>query len=290
MLKDFKFSYIASAKINIFLKIISKNKNFHNLVSLVGFTEFGDKLSFSQSKEDIVLFTGPFSKNLNPKDNSILKAKFLLQKKGFCNFPVKIKVQKNIPVGGGLGGGSADAACFLNAMKKVSPIVIPENIIKKTAQEVGSDVPVCLEKKWSLITGRGTTVENISSLKSNNLFCVLVSPKKGISTKFIFSKVKNFSSINFNNINELLIDNKIRSLFEIGNDLQDIVRVTNNDVKNILDDFKIFKSKYRDEIIGFSMSGSGSTCYIVCNKFEIAKKVNNYFKKLNFWTVITKFV
>ena len=43
MLKDFKFSYIASAKINIFLKIISKNKNFHNLVSLVGFTEFGDK-------------------------------------------------------------------------------------------------------------------------------------------------------------------------------------------------------------------------------------------------------
>ena len=100
----------------------------------------------------------------------IVKAKFLLQKKGFCNFPVKIKVQKNIPVGGGLGGGSADAACFLNAMKKVSPIVIPENIIKKTAQEVGSDVPVCLEKKWSLVTGRGTTVENINSFDKTDDF------------------------------------------------------------------------------------------------------------------------
>ena len=81
MLKNFKFSYIAPAKINIFLKIIDKNKNFHNLVSLIGFTEFGDRLNFSRSNKDAVLFTGPFSKNLDPKDNLIVKAKIFSQLK-----------------------------------------------------------------------------------------------------------------------------------------------------------------------------------------------------------------
>ena len=105
----------AHAKVNLCLQVLGKRGDgYHDLLSFAGFTDFGDRLSVCIHSEDNFSITGPFAKTLEAAGGDSLcgKAVTLIREAGFRLPPLNIKLEKNIPLGGGLGGGSSDAAAI----------------------------------------------------------------------------------------------------------------------------------------------------------------------------------
>ena len=115
-MKNFKIK--SYCKINLFLRVIKKlNNNYHNIISLITFCNLHDIISISKIKspKDKINFSGKFKKGINKKSNTVTKILNLLREsKLLKNQAFRINIQKNIPHGSGLGGGSSNAADLLN--------------------------------------------------------------------------------------------------------------------------------------------------------------------------------
>ena len=136
-----KFKIKSFCKINLSLRVLKKLDNgYHNIKSLITFCDLHDVLLISKIKgvNDKITFSGKFKKGISQKSNTIIKVLGLLRKKNFLKKQkFKIKVQKNIPHGSGLGGGSSNAANLLNYFNlillyihKILIIYIHQQIIK----------------------------------------------------------------------------------------------------------------------------------------------------------------
>ena len=129
------------AKINLSLIVNSKRKdNLHEIQSLFCLIDLADKIMINkiEGKKDKIIFNGPFSHLINKKNNSIINLLNLLRKLRLVSNFYSIVVTKNIPVFGGLGGGTSNAAFlmkFLLQRKKIKG-----NTIKKAENVVGSDL------------------------------------------------------------------------------------------------------------------------------------------------------
>ena len=100
------------AKINLALHVTGvKEDGYHILDSIVIFTDIFDILSFKKDRKNVLTFSGEFSKSLNVKNNSVIKALNLFENLLADHFAINI--EKNLPLGAGLGGGSADAAAVI---------------------------------------------------------------------------------------------------------------------------------------------------------------------------------
>ena len=130
----------APAKINIGLNIVSKrNDGYHNIETIFYPLELYDQLTFKESNKFIFTSTNKELEKLN--DNLIVKAKNLLEKETKQKINVDIHLDKNIPVGGGLGGGSTDAASTLISLNNLLKLKLSKERLQTLALELGSDVP-----------------------------------------------------------------------------------------------------------------------------------------------------
>ncbi len=140
---------IAPAKINLFLRICGKNNGgYHLLDSLVAFTEFGDNLAINPADKDELILTGKFASTINTptKNNLVMSALNAFRQSGGSIGPLRIVLEKKIPVGAGLGGGSSDAATFLLAVNKLSERPLSQCNLYNIGLKLGADVPVCLAR------------------------------------------------------------------------------------------------------------------------------------------------
>ena len=113
---------VAPAKINLFLRICGKtDAGYHLLDSTIIFTRFGDHLTIEPANDDQLVIIGEFASGLeNADDNLVMMALRGFRAAGGVIGGLSIKLEKNIPVGAGLGGGSADAAALLGAVNRLS--------------------------------------------------------------------------------------------------------------------------------------------------------------------------
>ena len=187
-----------NAKINIGLRIGGKRADgYHNLqtvfypVPLYDVLEiipnlYGKQDSFTQSgiPSDI-----PFQHNL------VNKAIHLLRAKNYEIPPLDIHLHKNIPMGAGLGGGSADAAFTLKILNKLFRLNISDEKLSGYSLQLGSDCPFFILNKPASASGRGDELQPISlSLKDYNI--VLILPQIHVSTAEAFKLLQNFSTDN----------------------------------------------------------------------------------------------
>jgi 4-diphosphocytidyl-2-C-methyl-D-erythritol kinase len=151
---------LAPAKLNLFLHITGKrNDGFHFLDSLVAFTEFGDRLEFYPDDILSLDIKGRFAKDLHPDpSNLILKAAQALKDHTHCRQGARMVLQKEIPIGSGLGGGSSDAAATLHGLAKLWNVNVAPEVLQRIAATLGSDVPVCLYQKPAFMRGIGEQV------------------------------------------------------------------------------------------------------------------------------------
>ena len=255
-----KLNIKSYCKINLSLRISKKlNNGYHNIISLVTFCGLYDLISISENKnlkkKDIINFTGKFKKGINKKKNTVTKLLNLLRKaKLIKNTFFKINLQKNIPHGSGLGGGSSNAASLLNYFNKKMKLKLSKNKLNELANKIGFDVPINLEKKNTFLTGRKSEILRLKQKFKLNL--LIVYPNIVCSTKTIYQKNKSINPTK--PITSFKIKNKkklINFLKNENNDLEKTVIKIYPRIGKIINHIKSKNGCHFSRI-----TGSGSAC------------------------------
>ncbi len=266
------------AKINIGLNVINKRDDgFHNIETIFYPLNLFDEIEIIQSKK----FTFKSNdSNLNKdKSNLIIRAKKLLEEKLNIQLSIEIYLNKNIPIGAGLGGGSSNAAATMIALTKLFNLQIDTKHLFRLALQLGSDVPFFLNPVTSFAESRGEVLVPIN-LKLKK-YLVIVNPGIHISTKWAFGLITPIQP-------KISLQVPIRkSPVEIG----ELMSIASNDFEKIV--FNHFPEirEIKDKMLEFNavfsmMTGTGSTVWGIFDDEEAANKTELYFKGKNYFTYI----
>ena len=287
MLRKIKYHSFAFAKVNLTLRILSKLKyGYHRIQSFIIFLNLKDEIQLTESdlRYDKIIFKGKFSRGINKKNNTISKLLKILRAKGFLkNVFFKVIIEKNIPQGSGLGGGSSDAASVLNILKKKYYLKISKKKMIDVASQVGSDVPFCIDYFKKIINS--SNKKFVRPRINLRFFLLLVYPNFKNSTRKIYKLNNLFSRPNSQLTEKYLKNNLINILKNDQNDLQAIVENKNKKIKDL-----IYRLSIQKNCLFSRMSGSGSTCYGVFQNLRSAKRAKKMLKKYypNYWSVVSK--
>ena len=170
---------IAYAKINLALHVRRRRGDgYHDLETLFAFLDDGDRLSIEAANEYSLQEHGPFGGQAGPSDANLITRAARMAGTGQL-LPLRVDLEKRLPVAAGLGGGSADAAAMLRLLGARDRLDV--------ATALGADVPACLESIPVVGTGTGTDLTPIINDVSG-LACVLVNPLVPLPTGPVFAQ------------------------------------------------------------------------------------------------------
>ncbi|WP_028863766.1 4-(cytidine 5'-diphospho)-2-C-methyl-D-erythritol kinase [Psychromonas aquimarina] len=173
----------APAKLNLFLYINGQRQDgYHELQTLFQFIDKCDYLTITPNQSGKINIT-PEIAGLDIKDNLIYKAAVLLKAHSSADNGADIHLQKNLPMGGGLGGGSSDAATTLVALNYHWNINLSEQKLADIGLELGADVPIFVHGKAALAEGVGEQLSTVNPIENSYLVAV---PDCFISTPAVF--------------------------------------------------------------------------------------------------------
>jgi 4-diphosphocytidyl-2-C-methyl-D-erythritol kinase len=190
------------AKLNLFLHINGRYEDgYHQLQSLFQILDYGDELAFDVKASDRITLADPIA-GVAEKDNLIIKAAHLLKStlpdiksKGLgCD----IYLRKRLPMGGGIGGGSSNAATTLLVLNKLWDCHLSEAKLIELGLNLGADVPIFIHGKTAFAEGVGEKLEQVNLPSKTYL---VLFPNSHVSTAEIFSLPnlpRNTAKINFN--------------------------------------------------------------------------------------------
>jgi 4-diphosphocytidyl-2-C-methyl-D-erythritol kinase len=268
----------ALAKINLALHVTERRLDgYHELDSVVAFASFGDTLSFEAADADRFVVEGPFASRLGTSaDNIVIKARDLIRTRTDLQ-PVSIKLDKNLPVASGIGGGSADAAATLRGLNRMASQPLPHDVLSKLALQLGADVPVCFRGVASRMRGIGEIVEAFGERLPAAI--VLVNPLIALATKDVFGALG------------LARGQRFSSALDAGhqaswrNDLTEPAIRLLPRIGDVLKAMQAFP-----DLSAVRMSGSGATCFGLTNNITDAEACSAKLKKLHpdWWCVAGK--
>ncbi len=245
------------AKINIGLEVLYKrNDGYHEINTIFSKIGFADEILIEQSKELIVDCFPPLE--INQQENLAYKSSKLIQKYFACKSKgAKIQIYKNIPLGGGLGGGSSNAATVLLGLSELWDLNATTQELHNIASELGADVPFFLGDDFAVGKGIGEKLELFNFSLPYHL--LLVMPNFKVDTSWAYSQLNRKNDvIQGSDLKSILIEhiNRPEILRElIKNDFEDIVI----EKYPVLADIK--KNLFKSGAVFALMSGSGSSIY-----------------------------
>ncbi len=269
IVEEFKFK--CPAKINLYLKITGKRPDgFHELESLFAFLDLFDELEVKTSDKLQIDVDGEFFSLLDPKNNLFTQILDFFVDEFDISRNLQIKITKNIPIGGGLGGGSSNASYFIKALNEIFVLNLTKEEMQKISLKFGSDIAFFFEEQASIVKGRGEIIENFGDFKA--IPALLINPKIHISTKEIFQKFDgNFSEKI--DTKEILQKDVLEMTKIFKNDLEKPAIETDRKILEVINKLKNNKAKIA------KMSGSGATCFgIFDSELELknaAKNISN---------------
>jgi 4-diphosphocytidyl-2-C-methyl-D-erythritol kinase len=245
----------AAAKINLTLRVIGRRADgYHDLESLVVFANIADVLTLQPGVENGLDVGGPFAGNSGAvSDNLVLKALSALRQRIAGLKGGQFRLEKNIPVAAGLGGGSADAAAALRLVARVNDIALDDPRLVESARTVGADVPVCLDPRPRIMRGVGELLS--PPLDLPDLPAVLVNPAVALATRDVFAKFTGGGGSELTGVPRAF-DALIESISHSGNDLTAAAIACAPVVADVLAALKKLPGARL-----VRMSGSGSSCF-----------------------------
>mgnify|MGYP001286081472 FL=1 len=275
----------AKSKINISLNLTGKKENnFHQLLSFICFSNFSDQLILTKSDFFDYEIHSSFEK-IHYKDDLILKTIETIKKylKLTDLPPFKLILKKNIPLGSGLGGGSADSAALIRMLNNFLDLKLSKIDMINLGAEIGSDIPACIISKPLIAYGRG---EKIIELDYKNIYDLLIIyPSINISTKEIFNLI-NIGDFKEKN----LVETKNWIEKNSGIDSYNFFKKFNNDLQNVairnyprISD--ILNSLNKKNAIFSAMTGSGSACFGIFDQKEIDLALSYFEKNFPGWII-----
>lgn len=180
----------ANCKINLGLDILCRRDDgYHDLETvMVPVSGLYDELTVERIAGDGVLFENTGLKIDCPAEKNLCLRAFDLMKGRYGVGGVHLRLDKRVPFGAGLGGGSADATMTLLALNELFALHLPESELIALAAELGSDTAFFVRNTPQLCTGRGERMEPID-LNLKGLWLVLVKPDEGVSTREAYAGV-----------------------------------------------------------------------------------------------------
>lgn len=174
----------APAKLNLFLHITGRRDDgYHLLQTVFQFLDFGDTLRFDIRDDGVIRRLDPLP-GVSEESDLIVRAARLLKKVSACSQGADIALEKRLPMGGGLGGGSSDAATTLVALNRLWGLGLEVDRLAELGLELGADVPVFVRGHAAWAEGVG---DIITPVKLNQPWFVVLIPGVQVSTKEIFT-------------------------------------------------------------------------------------------------------
>lgn len=256
---------LAPAKLNLFLHVTGKRADgYHLLESLMIPLGIGDDVEIEPATKLELRVTGKFASGAGSlADNIALRAANLLAEKAGRRPDVNITLEKNIPVGAGLGGGSADAAAILILLSDLWQLNYSKEKLAEIGLELGADVPFCVIGKPALVTGIGEVITPVEELPDLNI--LLVNPNKHLSTPEVFKHKKPV----FSEALGLTIPQDRNEFIEL---LQKRHNALEPNAISIMPDIAEILAAIgqQDGCLLSRMSGSGATCFgVFSNKVSL---------------------
>ncbi|MBM3185565.1 MAG: 4-(cytidine 5'-diphospho)-2-C-methyl-D-erythritol kinase [Bacteroidetes bacterium] len=244
------------AKVNLGLNILFKREDgYHEIETCMIPIPFTDILEITESDEFEFLQTGlAIPGNLN--SNLCVKA-FQLMKEKFAIPNVRIHLRKQIPMGAGLGGGSADAAYVLRGLNEMFELNVSTSELEILAAQLGSDCPFFIHNKAQIARGRGEVLSEIEiNLIGKHL--ILLNPGIHVGTKEAYDGVQ--PRIPSNNIEDILSNSIEKWHNELVNQFEESILPKYPLIKELKDSLIDLGAVYA------SMSGSGSSVFGIFNE------------------------
>jgi len=271
------------SKINLSLSINKKLKKngLHDIQSYFCLINLFDEIRIKKIKgrKDIVKFKGRFAKYIKKTSNSIIDALTILREKNLISNCYSVLVNKKIPVFAGMGGGTSNAICLIKYLTREK---INKNLSNILHKKIGSDLKLFFYEQGFLKDLK--TINNFP--RKYRLYFLLVYPNVRCSTRYVYSKVKKYSSKSkhvFNKINDK--SKFIDLLINEDNDLQSIVEKKYPIIKKLIVEIGQKKGCHFSR-----MTGSGSVCYGVFQSEKTAKAALNRMKSKypEYWLSVAK--
>ncbi len=287
----------APAKVNLALHVTGRRADgYHLLDSIVVFADTGDVVRLERADGFRLEITGPAAAGLPADDTNLAlrAARMMVEARPETFGPVRIRLEKNLPVASGIGGGSADAAAVMRAMIRLFEADLPAKELRVMALSLGADVPVCLEGRACRMRGIGELVEPLDDFPE--LHGLLVNPGVPVATAAVFAALglepgsgredgrsldKVVAMSRDGNAAEVL-----KALKEAGNDLQPCACELHPEISGCL---KILAGLPGVQLA--RMSGSGSTCFALAGSAREADEMYRILRSAchGWWIEVVRF-
>jgi 4-diphosphocytidyl-2-C-methyl-D-erythritol kinase len=265
-MQDFQ-SFLAPAKINLFLHITGQRADgYHLLQTVFRILDLYDKIRLKTTTDGTIKRVNDVAGVTAEQDLCIRAAK-LLQQHTQCSLGVEIFVEKNIPMGGGLGGGSSDAATVLLALNRLWGLNLRRNELMSLGLKLGADVPFFIFGKNAWAEGVG---EKLEAINLCDAYYVVLNPNIHISTAQIFAN----KQLTKNTIPKTMSDfsgaAKLTACNLIAEFTNDLEKIVCSEYPAVLDCLN-WLSQFGDA----RMSGSGASVFLEVGDEKIAAEICN---------------
>jgi 4-diphosphocytidyl-2-C-methyl-D-erythritol kinase len=252
------------------LKVLSKREDgYHNLFSVVDVISLYDILHIKEEPSGKVIVKDDRGLLPEGEQNTVFRAATLLRKQYGITRGVKIFIEKNIPIGSGLGGPSSNAATTLKALNMMWELQINDDVLMGLGAEIGADVPLFIHGGSCLMEGIG---ERITPVSLPRLWYLVVYPDTILSTAEVYKRLK---IVLTKGENDIKLTGNLATAYDVSrileNDLEKVGTLICPTIKNV-------KARLMDSgSVGALMSGSGSSVFGI---FENEEKARNALKSL----------
>lgn len=245
-----RLSLPAPAKLNLFLHINGRRPDgYHQLQTVFQFIEQADTLHF-QRRDDGQVTLSPELDGVPTEQNLIVRAARLLQADTGCPLGADIVLEKRLPMGGGIGGGSSDAATTLLALNRLWELKLDEERLARLGLSLGADVPVFVRGRAAFAEGVG---EQLQPVEIPEPWYLVVTPKAHVSTAEVFNHADLTRTTPAITLAAFLGGGSIPSL---RNDCEKVVRTLSPEVDAAL--------RWLSQFGPARMTGTGACCFLAC--------------------------
>jgi 4-diphosphocytidyl-2-C-methyl-D-erythritol kinase len=250
----------APAKVNLMLRIMGRREDgYHLLQTVFQLTDLCDWITYSPVEDGRIYLKSPM-KGVPEEADLTIRAANILRRESGCKDGVCIDVEKNLPMGGGLGGGSSDAATTLLVLNQLWGLGFSKEKLMTLGLELGADVPVFVYGHASWAEGVGEKLEKIDVQEK---WLVIIKPECHVDTKEVFS------------VKDLTRDSKSITIADFlagqyQNDCLDVVCRIYQPVEAALVDLSKFSAA--------RLTGTGACVFAQFDSEELARKAFDHLK------------
>ncbi len=265
----------AKAKINLTLDVIGKREDgYHELEMIMQSINLQDTLSIKKIKAPVVRLDCNYTWLPTDERNIVYKAVKLFLERINSNQGIAVSINKKIPVGAGLGGGSADAAAALVGLNKLFGMKLSKKELMEMGLSLGADVPFCIMRGTALARGVGEKLTTVHGI--HNAPLLIVKPSFSVSTAKIYKNLDLDKISEHPNTTQMLEALKKRDLDQVAMNMVNVLETVTIPMHQEIQEIK--EEMIEQGAINSLMSGSGCAVFALFRNYDKALKAAKHFK------------